>query len=454
MKKSIISSVLVATMVAGMMAGCGNNAAAPAATQAAGGETVAAAEEGKVLNICVWNTEWKERVEAYYPGYTAVDDVTGTIGDVTVNWLITASTDNAYQNNLDERLLAQANAAADEKVDIFLVEADYALKYVDTEYTMAMSDLGLGADVFADQFQYTKDVVTFNGQLKGSSWQGCPGVLVYRRDIAEKVLGVSEPEDVQAFVKDWDTFKATSAEMKKAGYYMTSSVADSYRVFSNNVTTKWVEGGKVNIDANLLKWVEMSKAMVDNGETQTFGLWGDDWSKGFYMDGNVFCYFGPAWLIDFCMACDQEGSVGQAGQWGATEGPQGFFWGGTWVCAATGTDNATLVADIIKTMTADEGTLKKIVLEKNDFCNDQSLMDALSTDDSISNAYLGGQNALGKFSEGVKSVDLSKISAYDQGCNESFQNCMNQYFDGNATYDEAIAQFQKEVAEKYPELTF
>lgn len=50
---------------------------------------------------------------------------------------------NAYQNNLDEALLKQKDAAAGDKIDIFLVEADYALKYVDTDYTMPIKDLGI-----------------------------------------------------------------------------------------------------------------------------------------------------------------------------------------------------------------------------------------------------------------------------------------------------------------------
>ena len=66
----------------------------------------------------------------------------------------------------------------------------------------------------------------------------------------------------------------------------------------------------------------MSKEMVDAGETATYELWSDDWSKGFFKDSNVFSYFGPAWFIDFSMSADQDGSVGKDGGWAATEGPQ------------------------------------------------------------------------------------------------------------------------------------
>jgi hypothetical protein len=449
-------------MVAALLVGCGNTEAEVSSDAPADSETPAVsedvepapAEEGKVLNIYCWNEEFKSRVTDHYPGYVEVDGTTGTIGDVTVNWNITPSDDNAYQNNLDETLLGQADAAADEKIDIFLVEADYAGKYVNTDYSLALSELGITDADLANQYKYTQDVVTdANGNLKGSSWQGCPGVLVYNRTVAEEVLGTQDPAAVQEFVKDWATFQETAATMKDAGYYMCSSVNDTYRVYSNNVTSKWVVDGVINIDANLMAWVDNSKEMVDAGYAGTHDLWSDDWNKGFYPDGKVFCYFGPAWLIDFCMAADVEGSVANLGQWGACSGPQGFFWGGTWMCPATGTDNPTLVKDLILTMTANDDVLKEIVVDDNDFTNSKPVMDAMAADTSYSSKVLGGQNALGMFCAGVETIDLSNLTDYDQGCNEEFQTAMKGYFEGTYSKDEAIAAFYTAVVEKYPALT-
>lgn len=472
MKKKVISALLVTTMVAGMMAGCGSKTEAPAddatdtADDAATDDTAddaaeeptddtAAADEGTVLNIQCWNEEFKSRLTAHYPGYEEVDGTTGKIGDVTVKWTITPSDDNAYQNNLDEMLLKQADAAADDKVDLFLVEADYALKYVDTEYAMNVADLGVTADDVKDQYQYTKDVVTdSNGNLKGVSWQGCPGVLIYNREAAKEVLGSDDPATVQESVKDWDTFLATAKTMADAGYKMTSTVNDAYRVFSNNVTSKWVVDGKINIDENLKNWADMSKEMVDANQTTTAELWSDDWSKGFYPEGKVFCYFGPAWFVDFSMAADTDGSIANQGGWGATEGPQGFYWGGTWICAATGTDNPTLVGDIMKQMTCNTDIMTDIVKDDNDFVNNVPAMTEMAADTSYSSAVLGGQNPLAMYCAGAENIDLSNMSIYDQGCNEEFQNAMKNYFDGNMSYDEAVDMFNKAVVEKYPELTY
>ena len=235
---------------------------------------------------------------------------------------------------------------------------------------------------------------------------------------------------------------------------MTSSVNDTYRVFSNNVTSKWVdENNVINVDDNIKKWVDMSKAMVDAKQTGTHALWSDDWAKGFYETGNVFCYFGPAWLIDFSMHCKEEGSVGYNGGWAVTEGPQGFFWGGTWICAAAGTDNQELVKDLMLCLTTDEETMTQIVEKDHDFVNNSKVMEAKATDSKFGDKFLSNQNPVGLFCNGIKTVSLANISGYDQGCNEEFQNAMKDYFDGNyKTYEDALDAFYDKVIVKYPEL--
>ena len=455
MNKKFLFGMLSTTMALSMFVGCGQTSettqpseSAPAQEEVtADAET---AEEGKVYNIYCWNEEFKSRLSAHYDGYEEVDATTGKIGDVTVKWIITPNDNNAYQNALDEALLAQADKKDDEKIDLFLIEADYALKYVDTDYTLdVVNDLGISSDLFADQYQYTKDVATdSNGNMKAVSWQAAPCGMIYRRDVAEKVFGTSEPEKIQEIFKDWDSFLAAGAKLKEAGYQLTASANDTYRVFSNNVNSKWVEDGKINIDDNISKWVELSKQMVDLGYTGTYDMWSDDWSKGFTTAGNVFCYFGPAWFIDFTL-----GGHDLDGQWGLTVGPQSFYWGGTWICGATGSDNKGLTKDIIEKLTCDKDVMMDIVKQDNDFVNNQKAMEEMAQDETYTSAILGGQNPLGIFCEGVKTIDLKNISAYDLGCTETFQQAMKNYYTNQASYDEALDLFYKNVQTKYPDVS-
>lgn len=202
-----------------------------------------------------------------------------------------------------------------------------------------------------------------------------------------------------------------------------------------------------------MKWVDDSKALVDAGETGTADLWSDDWSAGFFPDGKVFCYFGPAWLINFSMHADEEGSIANQGGWGLCEGPQGYYWGGTWICAAKGTDNPSLVKDIMLTMCTNNDVMKEIATADSDCVNNSEVLAELANSDEGANAVLGGQNPYAQLAAGAENVDMSNISFYDQGCNEEFQSAMKNYFDGNATKDDALAQFKTAITEKYPELT-
>ncbi|MBQ8489357.1 carbohydrate ABC transporter substrate-binding protein [Pseudobutyrivibrio sp.] len=463
MKKRLVSLLAMATMTATMFAACGSSDTASTETPATDGAATEATDSadaavelpedtGKVLNIYGWNEEFKSRLTDHYAGYTEVDATHGKIGDVDVVWNITPSTDNAYQNNLDEALLAQESASADDKVDLFLVEADYALKYVDTDYAMALKDLGITDADLADQYKYTQDIVTdSNGNLKGASWQACSAGLIYNREAAKEVLGTDDPTEVQAAVADWSKYSETAKKVADAGYTMCS-VNDTYRVYSNNVSGKWVQDGKVVIDKNIDKWVEDSKALVDAKAEDTDDLWGDDWGKGKRPEGKVFCYFGPAWFFNFSLDAADEGTIANKGGWGFCEGPQSYYWGGTWICAATGTDNANLVKDIILTMTTDKAVLKDIAQKDSDCVNSKTVLAELAADESGNLDILGGQNPYEQLAAGAEGIDLSNLSAYDQGCNEEFQKAMKNYFLGKATKDEAIDMFKKAVHEKYPDV--
>ena len=152
------------------------------------------------------------------------------------------------------------------------------------------------------------------------------------------------------------------------------------------------------------------------------------------------------------MNVSDSASIAANGGWAATEGPQGFFWGGTWICAAQGTDNPTLVADIMRQLTTNKDVMTEIVKKDNDFVNNKPAMEAMAADTSYQSKVLGGQNPLAMFCAGADKIDLSNLSSYDQGCNEEFQKAMKDYFTGNATLDEALATFKKNIVVKYPNL--
>ena len=431
-----------------------------------GGSSEAAGEEGTVFNIYCWNDEFASRMASFMPGYTA-DDVKnpangGVMDDGTrVNFVVTPSDDNAYQNKLDATLPNNESAAADDKVDMFLIEADYALKYVNADVTMNVEDLGITADDMADMYQYTKDIVTSDdGAVKAVSWQATPGLFAYRRSIAKEVLGSDDSATVQKSVKDWATFNATAEKMKAAGYFMLAGYDDAYRPFSNNVSQGWVVDGVVTVDPKLKEWVDQTKEFTDKGYNNKASLWSAEWAAEQGPNGKTFGFFYSTWGINFTLMGnsladqDAEEAVGNGifGDWAVCEGPAAYYWGGSWICGATGTDNPTLVHDIMYSMTCDPAIAKAITEETQDYTNNEPAMEEIASSDFQSD-FLGGQNHIALFTEAAPKIDMSNVGPYDQGCNEEFQGAMKDYFDGTvADYDTALANFYQTIQTKYPEL--
>ncbi len=455
-KKSI--ALVIALIMALSIAGCGTTAKPEASAQPSSTATAEDnAKEGSVLRIYCWNEEFQSRFKDYFENAGLLPE------GVKVEWVITPSDDNAYQNKLDQDL--PRNADSDDPIDIFLIEADYALKYVDTEYCLdVVKDVGLTETDLANQYQYTKDIASDSkGNLKAVSWQATPGLFAYRRSIAKEVLGTDDPDTVQTYLSDWDKFDSVAEKMNAAGYKMLSGYADSYRVFSNNSTKPWVdENSVINIDENLQRWIEQTKTYTDKGYNNKSELWSPEWAKDQGPDGKVFGFFYSTWGINFTLlgyslatsvadGGKKEVGNGIYGDWAVCEGPQSFYWGGTWICAAAGTDNISLVKDVMKTLTCDSATMKKITEDTEDYTNNKAAMEELAAS-SYSSAFLGGQNHIALFAKAAPNINMKNLTPYDQGLNESLQEAMSDYFDGTVTYDQALDNFYKSALEKYPNL--
>ena len=403
MKKKALAVLLTASVIAGTMGGTAT--------------IVHADEEGKVINIYSWNDEFRQRLEAVYP------EVKETSKDGTVTTLKDGT-------EIHESLMNQADASADDKVDIFLSETDYVYKYTDAaaDVAMPLTDLGIDPDKdLADQYDFTKTTASdADGVQRGSTWQCCPGLLVYRRDIAKDVFGTDDPEEVGKKMKDWDTAKATAEELKAKGYYTFASYADTFRLYGNSISQPWVDLNK-NVK----------------------GQWNDDWNKAMSSESKVFAFLFPAWGIDFTLKPNWDG---EDGAWAVTNPPQEYNWGGSYIHAATGTDNPEHAKDIILALTGNKDNLLKISKDYSDFTNTKSGMQEVAKDDTFASDFLGGQNPFTYFSPVAENIKIAPLSAYDQGCVELIQNAFSDYFQGQVDYDKAKSNFETAIKERYPEI--
>ena len=456
MKKRVFAAFMATLMVAGSLAGCGSKASSGDNSDAAN------VEEGKVINIYSWNDEFRQRLESVYPEVesTSKDGSVTKLKDGTeIHWVINPNQDGVYQQKLDEALLKQADASADDKVDIFLSETDYVFKYTDKDADVAMPLKDLGIDPkkdLGDQYDFTKTTASdSDGVQRGSTWQCCPGLLVYRRDIAKDVFGTDDPDTVAEKVKDWDTMKITAQELKEKGYYTFASYADTFRLYGNSIDESWVAPGdtKIKVDRKIMDWVNTSKEWLDAGylNSTVKGQWNDDWNKAMSSQSKVFAFLFPAWGIDFTLKPNWDG---EDGQWAVTNPPQEYNWGGSYIHAATGTDNPQHAKDIILALTGDKDNLLTISKDYSDFTNTKTGMQEAANDDAnYSSEFLGGQNAFKYFAPVAENIKIAPLSSYDQGCVELIQNSFSDYLQGKVTFDKAKENFETAIKERYPDIT-
>lgn len=348
-----------------------------------------------------------------------------------------------------------------EDVDMLMVEADWALKYInDDTATAPLSDLGFTDADFADQYAYTMEVgKDSNGVIKGTSWQAAPGGWCYRTDLADTYLGVKTPEEMQAKVSDWDAFQATAKEvMEKSGNKtaLTTSLGGIWQAFAANRSTPWVVDNKLAVDDFCNTFADLAKNMRDNKYVTEANQWTDEWLAAGQTD-DTMGYFVSTWGFGAAILETAAGGDGGKtwGKWNVCQGPTPYFWGGTWACVSPKTDDADLVASFMRYFTVNKDSMKEYALAKPDYVNNMTAMQEIVDEKSNSNPLLGGQDQFAVLHEAAKKINLNGlITPYDASIKQAFLDAVNAYCAGETADTAAcIEDFKDRVAESVTDIT-
>ncbi|SFR63474.1 hypothetical protein [Anaeromicropila populeti] len=420
---------------------------------AAESEEPAASEEVSTSTepfyIYSWNTELEDRLQYFkdkYPEYTDRIQYVN-IGDSAI-----------YQEKIDG-LLGSPDSA--EYPDLFALEADYIKKYVNSDYTLDVADLGITADDYANQYAYTLTIPTnqSTGAIQALSWQACPGSMMYRRSLAKTYLGTDEPDKVQEFVSDWDKFFETARTINEKSGGATKILSgndDIVKVYLATKTKPWVDENSVfSIDDNMLAYFDAYKTLEEEDLTNKTSQWTEQWNANCAND-STFAYFGCTWFLHWTIKANCGGEkVGEGtyGDWAMCQGPAPYYWGGTWLAATANCSDKQLAGLIMKTLTCDTETMNKMADETLDYVNNKEAVQQLIDAGKGPYEFLGGQDFLSVFSPLAENVDVSWMSAYDQKINEQLDIQVKAYANGEKDKDAAIADFKAGVADMYPTLT-
>ena len=465
--KKLVASALCVSMMAGMLVGCGETAATPAApaddnttatTETATTEPAAPAAAGDVV-VNLWS--FTDEIPGMVDKYIETHPDCG----FTVNTTIIATTDGAYQPALDQALAAGGADAP----DIYAAEAAFILKYAQgdaCQFAMPYEDLGIdvaAATKAADIAQYTIDIGTNpDGKLVGLGYQATGGAFIYRRSIAQDVWGTDDPavvgEKIGAGSNSWDAFFAAAAELKAKGYGIVSGDGDLWHAVENSSTQGWIVDGKLTIDPKREAFLDLSKELMDNGYHNDTQDWQDAWFADMKGEGaqGILGFFGPAWLINYTLAPNCGGEAvgeGTYGDWAICAPPIGFFWGGTWVLANKDTTKIDAVKQIIEWITLDctetglqyawaNGTLNGEGGTKD--CVASGTVMAMSNGELD---FLGGQNMFDVFVPANQYANGKNLTQYDETINSFWREQVREYTAGNKTREQAIADFKSNVAD-------
>jgi hypothetical protein len=481
MKKTISGVLLALTAVFALVA-CGKKKTTTKSGDDTTKETTKKDRKRKgvknQINFYCWNEEFKSRLNSYYGGEydtdadgnktsKKVDKINGSVtklkDGVSIQWTQYTNEGSVYQDNLDMAL-------DNDMVDMFVLEADYATKYVKSEFVIDMATVGLTKEKTDTQYKYTVDVVTnAEGKVVGSSWQATPGAIVYNVAVAQKVFGATVTEAQMAEkLSSFDNFKTTAAAVKAAStdtdkLYTLIGPDCWFRTYANNLKDgKMLQAdGTIKIDSNLVQWVKDTKQFATDGYiaglTNDYALWGGKWAEEMSKD-QTLCVFTCPWFTDFCLTGNRAKGKDASGNWNEAgmkivAGYSSWFWGGTWLTATPVSQQESTIkstiADIIVDMTTNKTTLLEISKGTLDFTNNKAAMTELAaTEAAPGNAGYStffGQNPYGIYAAAVAKADLSNASDFDQQISEKIQGAFRPYFAGTKTADQAWEQFVQDV---------
>ncbi|MCL1823593.1 MAG: carbohydrate ABC transporter substrate-binding protein [Oscillospiraceae bacterium] len=462
--KRLLALMLAMLMVLGLAAGCGEKEGA--SNEGDEGKTNETPKDPnkKDLNVWSFNDEIPNAIKRYQEMYP--DSVVNNF-----NIVATIATDHTgeYEAAIEPALEAQGSNAP----DLYAVEQAFVLKFTKGLYSsFAATYEELGIENLSQKIkdaqlaQYAVDAGTRDGSVVGLRFQETGSCVIYRRSIAEEVWGTSDPAEIAKKVgPGWDKFTEAAAEVKAKGYAMIHGDEDLWQAMRDSATNGWVNGNKLVIDPVRDSYFDISKTFYDNDYIVGDGAWNESWyaAMGGTTTPPVFCFLGPAWLINYTINDNALDGV-SFGDWAVTTSPVAWAWGGTWVLGNNNLEGEKkeAVREIIEWITLDtsntgfqyhfaNGTLfkdSKLFPDKAKQVTEGTAgKDAVASkvvmEKSVGDiAVVDGQNIFEYFLPAGQNARSSHWNEHDRALNGEFQQQCRMYYTGEKTREEAIADFK------------
>lgn len=394
-------------------------------------------DESKKIYAYCWDTDFESKLGLVLDKFPEYKDyveivVTGQGG-----------TSYEYKTSIDTAFTAGSKYPSIVAADIDVAK----LWSEDSEKTIALSEIGITEDMYANAYKFATEYGRYDGELKCMTWQACPGVFIYRSDIAEEVFGTSDPVEIQSHFDSWSNFFDSADKLKAAGYYVVSGYDDVKYAVLEAHKSRWVatvdRHETLILDNSISTYLDTAKKLYDEGYVDKSSTqWSSAWAANMSDDGKVFGYFGAPWFFN-----SMKNMGASNGKWNCCVGPVPFHWGGTYVMAGKNSSNPELQAFLIYELCCDASVAYDIAEKFGDCVNNKMANVKLKNNNVGSAVILNDQNQIDTLSDAILNIHLYNTSYVDSSIKEYIDEAARGYINGTFPTKSAALKYVRQQAQ-------
>ena len=400
--------------------------------------------------------------------------------DVSTSVSITGLDGGAFQTQLQQILASNTNVP-----DLVMMDAQFVRQFVESPF---LSDIDFMLDHVADLdiYQFTLDAGTHEGTLRAISHQATPGVMYVRRSLALEFFGTDDPDELQEYFKDLDTFLDSARrirDMSGGTTFALPAYDELVHMIWANREQPWIVDNNLVIDPMVEQYMDIARVLRDENLEAQVGTWSGEWFAGMSdtlvnaagTPIQIFGYFLPTWgLHGTLMHNATTDDTDTTGDWMIIPGPLPYQWGGSWFAIPNNAPNPELAREFLEWFFTEDIQAKWMtgffthdrVLEwstdipgdthisAGDFMSSNVVNERNKAEIVGTTAYefVGGQNPHDVFAQVAPNVSLRLIQGTDFMIQDAFGDALSQYINNEVTREQALEIFRDSVSIDLPNL--
>ncbi|PQP81341.1 sugar ABC transporter substrate-binding protein [Paenibacillus sp. PCH8] len=384
-------------------------------------------------------TVWSFTDEAGY----AIEKFEQKYPDIKVNFVNIPG--NFYITKLKSALQTTSKAP-----DVFMIENGNIRELIDVPYLENLSSSPYNAnELLQEQYAFVQaNEKDSDGNVRAIGYQGTPGGIYYRRDLAKKYLGTDDPEKVGSQIDTWEKIFAIGEKVQQLSGNKVHALANWNAISNSYDGIPWVKDGKLVIDPTYMEVLDLVR---EARERHVFAEY-EEGSAGYaasMQKGEVMFYPGATWALQFTFKANAPDTEGM---WGLAPGPSAFSAGGTYIAMYSKSDKKDLAWKFIEFYNFDHDFLSELAKEQDYFTSNMVVNDELAP--SLTSDYLDGQKHFEFFSDAAKQIPVYERTKYDGIItNDIYKNVLQLYLNRDIqTKEEVVKRIKRDVTLRFPEL--